>query len=513
MSARRLHPRRDRGLLGRRAARAPAFPLVLIVGVNLLGGRLSTPRAWCGRRSTAAIGARDLGGQRDTCAGARRRYWVDGDVIHHRTGLLRVRETHVPLGRVDALDVHQGPLQRLFGVQAVDVQTGAGGKGGEISLPALSRTRSRELRAGGPAAARRGRGAPAGPARAICGPRAAAIAALTAGPARDHAAGPGGARADRPAGVEDERGRARRVRLLPHTVAAGGRGRGRAAARRSRGCSRRSARSSRSPASRVRATATGCGSAAGSSRAREATVPVGRVRAVRVVEGLFRRAVRARGADGRGDRLRRRGRPPPARCSRSCALRDVRAFLDELLPELADDPRGLARPPARAARRYLMLADRSARLVLRAAAWFLVGPFAAAALAAGRWRTAGRRWRAAGWRLRDGRLAVRSLRLARDTVLAPARCRESHTVRAERVPAPRARLRRPRTSRSARHGARAILADGSSAVGRARAHDRRRRARRESASIRHTRPGRSTRPARGSPPPSRSSRGRVSPSR
>ena len=37
------------------------------------------------------------------------------------------------------------------------------------------------------------------------------------------------------------------------------------------------------------------------------------------------------------------------------------------------------------------------------------------------------RWRAAGWRLRDGRLAVRSQRLARVTVLAPARLRESHT--------------------------------------------------------------------------------------
>jgi putative membrane protein len=38
------------------------------------------------------------------------------------------------------------------------------------------------------------------------------------------------------------------------------------------------------------------------------------------------------------------------------------------------------------------------------------------------------RWRSAGWHLRDGRLAVRSLRVARTTVLAPSRLRESHAV-------------------------------------------------------------------------------------
>jgi putative membrane protein len=38
------------------------------------------------------------------------------------------------------------------------------------------------------------------------------------------------------------------------------------------------------------------------------------------------------------------------------------------------------------------------------------------------------RFRAAGWRLADGRLVVRSLRLARTTVLAPAALRESVTL-------------------------------------------------------------------------------------
>ena len=37
-------------------------------------------------------------------------------------------------------------------------------------------------------------------------------------------------------------------------------------------------------------------------------------------------------------------------------------------------------------------------------------------------------YRAAGWRLEDGRLVVRSRRLARTTVLAPAAGRESHDL-------------------------------------------------------------------------------------
>ena len=37
-------------------------------------------------------------------------------------------------------------------------------------------------------------------------------------------------------------------------------------------------------------------------------------------------------------------------------------------------------------------------------------------------------WRGAAWRLRDGRLAVRRAALARTTILAPARYRESQTI-------------------------------------------------------------------------------------
>ena len=81
-------------------------------------------------------------------------------------GCVREKDTDVPLARIEALDVHQGPLQRLFGVLAVDMQTGAAGKGGEISLPALTPRRGR-------GAARRAAARRAGRPRSAGGRRSA----------------------------------------------------------------------------------------------------------------------------------------------------------------------------------------------------------------------------------------------------------------------------------------------------------------------------------------------------
>src|SRR4051812_35173695 len=120
-----------------------AFPLIVIVGMSFLGGGLDTE----GLMRAGIYGA--IGLTVSVAAGLVRwnttTYWVDGSAIHHHSGLLRKQDTKVPLERVEALDVHQGPLQRLFGVVAVEVQTGAGGKGGEISLPALTPAAVEEL--------------------------------------------------------------------------------------------------------------------------------------------------------------------------------------------------------------------------------------------------------------------------------------------------------------------------------------------------------------------------------
>jgi putative membrane protein len=74
-------------------------------------------------------------------------YEVDDATIRHRRGLISPDETSVPLGRIQAIDTSQGPVQRLFDVVAVHVQTAGGGGKGEIELRALREADVRALRA------------------------------------------------------------------------------------------------------------------------------------------------------------------------------------------------------------------------------------------------------------------------------------------------------------------------------------------------------------------------------
>jgi putative membrane protein len=160
---------------------------------------------------------------------------------------------------------------------------------------------------------------------------------------------------------------------------------------------------------------------------REATVPVARVRAVEVVEGVLRRPLRL--AALRIEVIGHAKEPAAAQTLFPLLRRaEVREFLDRLLPEMADDIDGLAPPPRRALRRYV-LPPAALGLAVGAVAWAIapVGPWALAlALPAGAYGAL--RFRAAGWRLEGGRLAIRSLRIARSTVLAPGFNRESHAI-------------------------------------------------------------------------------------
>ncbi len=73
-------------------------------------------------------------------------YWVAGRAIHLRRGVFTPDDTSIPLGRVQAIDVAQGPIQRLFGVQALHVQTAGGGSQGEIVLRAVAAGEASRLR-------------------------------------------------------------------------------------------------------------------------------------------------------------------------------------------------------------------------------------------------------------------------------------------------------------------------------------------------------------------------------
>ena len=456
---RRLHPAAI-AIYSASALGNLALPLAVILGTSVLGGGLDFGDfvRTIGWGAAGLVAAVVMGYVRWSTT----EYWISPAGISHHTGLLSKKDTNVPFDRIQALDVQQGVLQRWFGVQRVDVQTGAGGKGGEISLPALLPDAVAELRGLRPSVVTEEAD---GVSRSLT-PRELVAAAFTAGQlgivipvlaVLGQAAGQ----------VAEEEGGRNAVQLVPDTVtgwvliAVGllvlawvlstlGAFVAFAGFTVTRGDDRL----------RIKR---------GLVQRREATVPLHRIRAVRVIEGVFRRPFGLCSLS-----VEVTGYAEEASAARTLfplvRVRDVHAFLEEILPEFgesspsglasavgnsltlapagpADDgehspgafavgnslthaptgpanPFGLERPPARAARRYVAPPVLGA-LLLVAAGWFFAGPWALFALLLAPYGWA--RWRAAGWHFADGRLAVRTLRIARTTILAPARYRESHT--------------------------------------------------------------------------------------
>jgi putative membrane protein len=425
---RRLH-RAGIAVYAAGALREAALPLLALVVVSGLGGGLDE-RALLRGLAFMAIGI-----VASTALGYWRwwttTWWVTPEGIHHKSGLIGLKETDVPLARIQSLDLEQGPVQRLFGVYSAHVQTGGGGAKGEIVLEAVGGDDVRALRA---LLADR---APAPVADVDRAERRLArgallVAALTAGQL--------GVILPALAGVfqllQSSLDEGDAVRLLPDT----------AGALVLVGAALLVLAWVLSVLGSVVAfagfTVTREGDRLRIRRGllarREATVPVARVRAVEVVEGVLRLPFRLTAV-----RMEVIGHAKEAAAAQTLfpLLRrdELRPFLDLVLPELADDLDGLERPPARAARRYA-LPPAAVGAVAGAAAWAFTpaGPWvlpAAALLGA----YGLLRYRAAGWRLAGGRLAVRSLVLARTTVIGPARHREWHEVR-QNVLQRRARL-------------------------------------------------------------------------
>ncbi len=416
-SPRRLH-RSGIAVYAFNALREAALPLIVLVVVSGLGGGLDERALLRGLAFMvlAIVASTVLGGWRWWTT----TWWVSPEAIHHKSGLIGLKETDVPLTRIQSLDLEQGPVQRLFGVRAAHVQTGGGGAKGEIVLEAVGDDDVRELRA--LLADRR-----AAPATEAPGPerrlerRMLLVAALTAGQLGVILPALAGFAQLVQSSLDEEDA----VRLIPHTVgtallAAAGllvaawllSVLGAVVAFAGFTVTRESDRL------RIRR---------GFLARREATVPVERVRAVEVVEGVLRLPFGL--AALRMEVIGHAKEHAAAQALFPLLRRDeVRPFLDLLLPELADDLDGLEPPPPRAARRYA-LPPAAAGLAVGAGVWAVTpaGPwalaFAALPAAYGLLR-----FRTAGWRLRDGRLAVRALRLARTTVLGPAALREWHEL-------------------------------------------------------------------------------------
>jgi putative membrane protein len=400
------------------ALREFAVPLLVLVALSAFGGGMDERAMLRGLAFGLAglVASTVLGYVRWRTT----TWWATPDAIHRKSGLVGTKETDVPLTRIQSLDLEQGPVQRLFGVHAVHVQTGGGGAKGEIALEAVGEADVRELRSLVAGRAPAPVAAASGPERRLTRERLL-IAALTAGQL--------GVILPAVAGffqlVQQSLDEDDAVRLLPHTATAA------VAAVVALLIAAWLLSVLGSVVAFAGFTVTRDGSRLRIRRGllarREATVPIERVRAVEVVEGALRLPFGLAAL-----RMEVIGHAKEATAAQTLfpLLRrdEVRGFLDELLPELADDLDGLERPPARSARRYV-LPPAVLGAVAAAAAWAFTpaGPWvipAALLLGGYGWL----RYRAAGWRLAEGRLAIRSLQLARTTVLGPARYREWHEL-------------------------------------------------------------------------------------
>jgi putative membrane protein len=346
-------------------------------------------------------------------------YRVAGDALHFRSGVLSPDETTIPIARIQAIDATQGPIQRLFGVHELHVQTAGGGSGGEIVLRAVSDRAARDLRdaAGLPEPAqvdlpewRLGAGGLL--VTALTAPQIGVILPVVGGLA---AAGddllfgrPGERLVDRlptePGGIAlVVAGLAAAAFLLSFIgaiVAFGGfvlvRDGDRLRIRR------------------------------GILQRRAASIPLRRVHAVDVVEGVLRRpfglaSMRMETAGYRAEPAAARVLVPLLRTG------DAETLLRELVPDLAVEPGPLQRPPRRSRRRYLQLpmlagaACGTAVTALSPPTWPVIPALALLGGADGLLR-----WRAAGWRLDGARIVIRQRLLARRTLVARADRLQEH---------------------------------------------------------------------------------------
>jgi putative membrane protein len=355
-------------------------------------------------------------------------YAVDERGVHFKSGIISTKATTVPLNRIQGLDTVAGPVQRLFGVVSLQVQSAGGGKKGEIVLEAVGPAAVERIRAA--VRAERPELPEAAAAQAVVerrlGRRELVITALTAGQFGVILPALAAAFQLLSNTFSNERDFEDATRLLPDSASGW-----------------ELVLAALALAAWALSSIGSLVSFAGFTVARvddrlrirrglfqrsDAVVPIRRIHAVRVVEGVLRRPFGLATL-----RLEVAGYAEEASAARTLypllPRREVAAFLAELLPELADEPDGLTAPPPRAARRYV-LPPAVAGLIAGGAACLLfpgIAPWPlliAPLLALNGWWS----FQAAGWRLRDGRLAMRSRFLARTTLLTPAARLQQHAI-------------------------------------------------------------------------------------
>jgi putative membrane protein len=157
---RRLHPAAV-GAEALSGLRQLALPIIAIALVGSRGGTDALMFAFAGL--LFAIGMAYVQWQTT-------RWFLEDDAVRLRRGVFTENVVTIPYDRVQAVDTVRGPVQRLFGVVELHVQSAGGGRQGEIVLKAVTEDEADALRE----AVRRGAGE-ATPADPLAAPEAAGI--------------------------------------------------------------------------------------------------------------------------------------------------------------------------------------------------------------------------------------------------------------------------------------------------------------------------------------------------
>ena len=129
-----------------RQLRELAIPALLPVLLTLVREDLDPARLW--RAAWVLVlpaGALVFAVLYGIVAWYRHTYWVTGDELRIEQGILNRSQRIIPIERIQAIDISQGVLQRLLGVVKVEIQT-AGGTSPEVVLTAVSARAAEELR-------------------------------------------------------------------------------------------------------------------------------------------------------------------------------------------------------------------------------------------------------------------------------------------------------------------------------------------------------------------------------
>ena len=134
--ARRLHP----AAVGAEALsqlRQIALPLIVVAFVGSRGGTDALGYAVLGL--LIAIGMAYV-------RWSTTRWYLEDDAVRLRRGVFTENVVTIPYDRVQAVDTVRGPVQRLFGVVELHVQSAGGGRQGEIVLKAVTEADAELLR-------------------------------------------------------------------------------------------------------------------------------------------------------------------------------------------------------------------------------------------------------------------------------------------------------------------------------------------------------------------------------